>query len=282
MDELGDIKKKQELLSGWIEDLKRRQEQLPYVEKSLELTDYQLDLVSNFPPAVPPTVKSEIIQAYSNTKGFWQSFVETPPGARPYTLTMAVSGLALEASGSNVAFEALSAMTVGHPEDVTNWAREKTIGYQNLQHRQRRDEAVEELIQRLLPVRAAEFKESCTTFAAAVTGGAQSAWGIAARNLLEHVKGELFAAAQKALSKQKVKWAEFAGALARQGAGSNEHAGLLVQENMYNVLHTGLTDIAKNRLQLAEQDLRDRRTELHDHLFAVLSLVDEIVLKKHS
>src|ERR1035437_6379705 len=261
MGELEDIKKKHQLLSDWIEDLKRRQEQLPYVEKSLELTDYQLDLVSSFPTAVPPTVKSDIIQAYSNTKEFWQSFVETSPGAKPYPITMAVSGLALEASSSNIAFEALSAMTVGHPEDLANWARGQTIGYQNIQHRQRREEAVEELIQRLLPVRAAEFEESCTTFAAAVTGAAQSAWGIAARNLLEHVKGELFAAAQKAMNKQKVKWAEFASALARQGVGSNEHAGLLVQENMYNVLHTALTDIAKNRLQLAEQDLRDRRTE---------------------
>lgn len=50
---------------------------------------------------------------------------------------------------------------------------------------------------------------------------------------------------------------------------------------MYNVLHTAFTDIAKNRLKLAEIDIRSRRTELHDHLFAVLSLVDEALLMAH-
>ena len=175
MSELDDIKRKQQFLSGWIQDLKQRQ-QLAYVEKTLELTSYQLDVVSNFPSGVPLIIQSEIAQAYSNTTNYWQSFVTHSAEASPYPVISAVSGLALEASGSNVAFEAISAMTVGHPEEVTQWASSKTAAYQQLQDQQNRAEEVEQLIKRLLPLaRAAEFAESSATFAAAATGGSQSA-----------------------------------------------------------------------------------------------------------
>jgi hypothetical protein len=281
MPELDYLKKKQMILSAWLADYKQRSDQLPYVQQSLDLTNYQLDVVLSFPADLPPTVKVEIVESFSNTADFWQSFATAPP-AEPYPL-MAASGLALEASGSNVALQSLSAITVGYPPEVRNWAREKTTKYQDLQDKQHRDKAVEQLISRLFHHRLEDFGISCTAFASALAGAqAQSAWGINARNLLEHIKGDLFAASQKALKKQKVKWAEFADALARGGAGPREHSGLVAEEATHRVIHSALTHVAKNLCQLGEPDLRDRRTELHDHLFTVLSLIDESILKKHS
>jgi hypothetical protein len=281
MAELNDLNKKQRILSGWLADYKQRSEQLPYVQQSLDLTNYQLDVVLSFPVGLPPTVRTEIVESFSNTADFWQSFAASS-SAEPYPL-MAASGLALEASGSNVALQSLSAITVGYPLEVKNWAREKTVKYQDLQDKQHRDKAVEQLISRLLHHRLQEFSISCTTFASALAGAQmQSSWGINARNLLEHIKGDLFAASQKALKQQKVRWAEFADALARGGVGSAEHSGLLAEEATHRVIHSALTGVAKNLCQLAKPDLRDRRTELHDHLFTVLSLIDESIPKKHS
>jgi hypothetical protein len=196
-------------------------------------------------------------------------------------VTRAVSGLAIEAANSNVAYQAISAVAIGYTPEVTQWAREKTAAYQAIQMQQDRVGLVRAHIEKFLPSRVGEFDLSAATFSQTIAGSQQqSAWGIHARNLLEHVKGDMFVTAQKVLNKQKVKWTEFADALARGGVGSIEHSALIAEEATHKILHSALTDIAKNLLRVSEADLRDRYAEFHDHLFSVFTLVDEATFRK--
>jgi hypothetical protein len=274
MDDLDALLRKQSLLTGWLGDYQQRTEYLPFVEKSLEVTKYQIDVAQHLPLSLPPATGREIVGSFAQTVPFWESFAKNTTGT--YAFASPVTGLALEASGSNVSYQSISALTVGHSKEVTDWAREKTVNYQVLMKKQDREKTLRDEITALFPARLDEFDTAVASFSEAVTQShPQVAWGIHARNLLEHVKGDLFVIAQKILRKQKVKWAEFADALAKRGIGSPEHAGLVAEESNYRVLHSALTDLAKNLIQLPEPDLRDRRTEFDEHLFAVLTLVDE-------
>lgn len=281
MDPVDDLKSKQRLLSDWIADHRERTEQLPYIQQSLEIVNYQLGVISSAPSALPVTVWDDIVTAYSNSVLFWAQFTQSFPARVAFS--SAISGLALEASGSNLAYQALSAATVGHTLEVNDWARQKTLDYQEIQQRHDRIGQVKAFIARLIPHRVKELEFSESSFAAALANSQpQSVWGIHARNLLEHVKGDFFVTAQKAQKKQKVKWSEFADALARGGIGSAEHTGLIAEEATHKLLHLAFTEIAKNLIQLPEADLRDRRSEFHEHLFSVFSLLDEAAYQKNA
>jgi hypothetical protein len=281
MDPLDELKAKQRLLSGWIADHRERIEQLPYVQQSLDIVNFQLGVASSIPPALPIVVRDEIVTAYSNSAPYWKQFAQLYPTRIAFS--PAISGLALEASGSNVAYQALSAATVGYTPEVHDWARQKTVAYQTIQEKQNRAGHVQGFILSLLPHRLTEFEVAESSFACVLTNSQrQSVWGIHARNLLEHVKGDFFLAAQKAQRKQKVKWSDFADVLARGSAGSPEHTVLIAEESTYKLLHLAFTEIAKNLMQVPEADLRDRRSEFHEHLFSVFSLVDETTYRKNA
>jgi hypothetical protein len=274
MNPLDNLKAKRQLLSGWIADHRERTEQLPHVQQSLDIVNYQLDVVSSMPPALPTTVQDDIVMGYSNSTPYWEQFAQAYPTR--VTVLLAISGLALEASGSNVAYQAISAATIGYTPEVHDWARGKTVEYQAIQQQHNRAGQVRDSISRVVPHRLTEFDSAESSFAFALgRSQPQSVWGIHARNLLEHVKGDFFVAAQKAQKKQKVKWSEFADALARGGVGSAEHKGLIAEEATHRRLHDAFTDIAKNLIQVPEADLRDRQSEFHEHLFSLFSFVDE-------
>lgn len=281
MNPLDDLNAKQRLLSGWIADYRERTEQLPYVQQSLDIVNYQLGVVESMPPTLPVTVRDDIMTGYSNSTPYWTQFVESYPTRIAFRPS--ISGLALEASGSNVSYQALSAATIGYTPEVHDWARQKTVDYQSLQQHQNRAGQVRDFISRLLPNRIPEFDAAESSFAVVLgRSQPQSAWGIHARNVLEHVKGDFFVAAQKALKKQKVKWSEFADALTLGGAGSVEHTGLIAEEATHKVLHFAFTEIAKNLIQVPEPDLRDRRSEFHEHLFSLFSFIDEATYRKNA
>jgi hypothetical protein len=227
------------------------------------------------------TLRDHLLQAYSNSGTYWTSFNHAYPTQA--ATAFGVSGLAIETSYSNVAYQALSAATAGHSKEVADWARQGTVHYQAIQLKQDRVGSVRHRVGHLLPKRLPELEESISAFSQVLAGSQpQSVWGIHARNALEHIKGDLFSTAQKVLKKQKVMWSEFSDALARGGVGSSEHATLVTEEATHKLLHTALTDLAKNLMRLPEADLRDRYTELHDHLFAVFSLIEDSVFLKNA
>lgn len=155
MDDLENLKRKQSQLSGWLSDYKQRSGQLRYVQQSLDLANFQIDVASKIPPSVPETVRSEIIDPFLNTTGFWASFTEA--SSAKSTALSALSGLALEASGSNVAYQSLSALTVGYSQEVKDWAREKTTSYQDIQKKHERNVTIRDYISRLFPCRLASI-----------------------------------------------------------------------------------------------------------------------------
>ena len=279
MDPIDELKGKQQFLSGWIADHRERTEQLPQVQQSLDIVNHQIDVVSTLPPALPILVKNDIVTAYSFSNSYWTQFNQSYPTQTPFVTS--ATGLALEVTGSLGGYQTLSAATIGYSPEVHDWARQKTSDYQAIQQQHDRVGQVHSFISHLIPHRLKEFNRAESSFAAVISAAQPpSVWGIHARNLMEHVKGDFFVATQKARNKQKIKWIEFADTLARGGVGSPEHCGLIAEESNYKCLHSAFTDIAKNLLQVSAPDLRDRRSEFLEYLFSVFSFLDrEIFLQ---
>jgi hypothetical protein len=76
MDPIDDLKKKQRQLSGWIADYKDRSDQVPYVQQSLDIVNYQLDIASKMPVSVPASVRNDIMSGYANAAPYWNSFMD--------------------------------------------------------------------------------------------------------------------------------------------------------------------------------------------------------------
>lgn len=68
--------------------------------------------------------------------------------------------------------------------------------------------------------------------------------GIAMRNVIEHIKGKAFSKVEK--STGKVKWIEMANELCLCPAPSPEYSTLVCLEKSFKILHTDLTNLAKN------------------------------------
>lgn len=273
MNSFEELNNKKILLSSWLQDHAERSAQMPYVQQSLDMVNHQIKVASNMPTNIPSGIKQEIVTAFSGVAPFWGSFVEAFPIQTNNVL--AVSGLALETTSSNIAYQAITSIEVGGSVEIDKWVSQSTQGYQEIQSLHNRAGAVRDRLSEMVPHRVVEFDESERQFMAVLAQTQpQSAWGIHARNVLEHLKGDLFAATQRLLGKQKVKWPDFAGTLACGETGAPEHTGLLREEETAKTLQVVLSDIAKNRIQLLEQDLRHRHSEFLDHLFSVLTLVD--------
>lgn len=280
MDPTNDLQTKKAVLQGFVRDYQARSQQLPSIHQALELVDYQIAVASSFPNSVAVDARDNVFDAYNNTTGYWSEFANAFPTSSLSSISIGATGLALEKASSNIAFQTISAISVGYGAAVTNWATGMTEKYEAIQERNNAESQVRNLIVQLIPHRVEEFDRTVSGFASALTDiECQTEWGIRARNLIEHIKGDCFVAAQRVAHKQKVSWTEFANHLARDGVGSASHAGLIAEEVTHKIIHLLLTNVAKNLSRQSESDLRGTRAQLNDHLFAVLSLVDEDSLK---
>ncbi len=272
------LKEKKETLDSWLIDLKKRNEQAPDVQRSAEVVGFQIDLIESMPKELPKEAKENLANQFSFTTNYWQKTLPLPQQSPLYN---PASGYAMEVSSSNTAYQALSSISCEPKanEPVSSWIKDKAISYQKIQERHQRREAIAGKLTRLFPDRCEEFQKACDTYQKCIAGfESQTAFGINARNLLEHLKGDLFSVAMRRLRVQKVKWDQFAKAMAKGGPDSQECVSLMAEEKTYKHLHVTLTNLAKNLVTVTEANLRSHMTEYHDHIFAVISLVDENLL----
>lgn len=124
-----------------------------------------------------------------------------------------------------------------------------------------------------------EFQESVEACLAVKNSiGVASAAGIAMRNVLETLNGNLKQLARRNLgnsSIQKIGWAAVASAIAKGGSGSLEATRLAALEDDYNDLHHKvLTKIAKNDWSPTETEWDAIFARYITFLYTTLALID--------
>lgn len=125
----------------------------------------------------------------------------------------------------------------------------------------------------------AEFDGSLSEYAKAIAGAvAPSSAGIAMRNVLETLNGNMLQLARAAAAGKKVQvksWTDAAVIVAKGAPTSPETNQLLAQKAVYDDLHDmKLTKIAKNDWQPNQSDWEALLAQFLGFLFGVLGLID--------
>lgn len=270
-DELGKIaREKRQHLENWLACHKEASPAAPTVERAWELAKWEENALINAPAEVcfDPVIERQM----SNELTLWQSALPQMPQynhdqiRQVYTSSF-TSGSAMYTQISK------TSQQLQDPE-IEQWSTQYTERYETIQHRHNRREEVLKLLGSLNPERVEEFEKACEA-CESVQGGwlSQEDAGIAMRNVLEHVKGDLWQVAKRP-HEQKFKWPIMVDRLSKTGPGTHMYQTLLDEETKHRQLHTELTHVAKNMKSVSGRDVVVLMTRLQDHLFIVLSSIE--------
>jgi hypothetical protein len=273
-DPSDNLEHKRQILESWVKETQRRSEQLPHIQQGLDITNFQIKALASLPADAPPLLKADIANDFSKNTPYWEKVVATPlvPLITPLT------GVSFEISSSNIAIQKIEQNAIAYPT-ISPWANSITRDYSKIQERYVTEakitQKLSETFQKTFIARESEFRDAVRCFDRMIAKvDSQDAWGIKMRTFVDHVKGDMFDAAQKLSNKQKVNWEEFAGALALGGIGSAEYQSLVANGATYRDIKDKLSRLAKKEKTMSDDELRTLRTRIFDFVFSVLNLLN--------
>ena len=264
-------REKRQYLEQWLASHREASEAAPDVRQALERSQWEEDALGNAPVEVAfePDLKEQMKGELTS----WQLVLPPMPLYDRGQISQ-VFATNSTASGSAIYTQVYQAGQEVQTPGVTNWSNRYTAEYEAIQCRHKRHEMVCEKLGLLNPRRVDEFDKA---WKAAEDG--QGRWltqenaGIAMRNVLEHVKGDLWERARCRHS-EAMTWRIMAQRLSKAPAGTVGRQTLLDQKSTYDTLHRELTDVAKNLTSASTRDIGSLMTRLQDHLLIVLSSVE--------
>lgn len=269
-----------QLLSNTLKTAEDLHKNVPAIKNALEQTKWQRDVICTMPDEVKKEITDEYVSEISEALTF-SSRIFQP--LENLSLTNVSSLSAVVVSDSSAAYNTVIMFGNSASPSVSEWAVAHQKSYQVLQEKQERVTATKQLLGSLSLKVANEFGEATESvkYATTTTGDIQGA-AIKLRNVLEHLRGELFERAIQRPREQKIKWTEMAERLAKGGSSGIECKRLLSEENKYKSLHSDLTNVAKNLKVITKGNLENLNTEVVDHVYTIITLINLNKLKKRT
>jgi len=266
------VEQKQEKLSTWLDNLKSAEEIAPIVNQQLEITQWEMGVISNAPLICHEVPYNHIKAAEDRDLESIDRYLPKIPQFSAQT----VVGMT-PSTGADIYSYLGDPKHLLH-DDTKQWARKYRTQYQEIQTTQRRRDQVRQLLEALKPGLATEFDTAIRSYEGFIGGykGAIDA-GIALRNVLEHYKGELFKRAQKSWE-QNIRWNEMA---VRLTVDSSAKDAVLDQKTKWDQLKQELSEIAKARQNISQEELKGIFTRLVDHIMVVLDLTKQSWKQQH-
>jgi len=272
-DELREAQKRNlKLMQVWLDSLETVKTVAPLVQQAYEVKQWEFEALGAMPDSATDIPHAHLVKMYSAEQEFWKRNLPPMPN---YDEASLAAGTAIAVSSGSATYRFVSrANYLGDPA-AQSWSEVYTVQYMHMQGQQQRVDSVRRLLEKLNPDLAVEFDEAVQTYRIASSGwGDTTSVGIALRNVLEHLKGDLNAKAFVHPREQKLKWPEMAARLAKGGTESLESRALTKAEQEWKSLHQRLTAMAKN-LKTGTPTLPNVVfPEWVDHLYIVLHLID--------
>lgn len=276
MEELNEHQKQ---LRNFLDDYQKMTDVYSLVSQAYDLATFKKEVADTIPLTLDDEYKNKLLN--SLTYGI-DYFKENLPKINIPSTFSAFSGLSMSISGATGSVAILSDIESFCDKKFSGWTDNLIYQYSSLQEKQDRKKYISNFLKSIDGKVANEFNlslESFERFKGEVTN--QNDCGINCRNVLEHLKGNLF---QKALmlakttnpAKQKIKdWHELADYLALGGIGSDEHRQLQNEESIYSTVWSDFTTVAKNLNPETKTSLQAKFSMYLDHLFNVATLIDK-------
>jgi len=272
-DELRETQKKNlKLMQDWLDGFETARKAAPLVWQAYEIKQWEFEALSAMPDSATDIPHAHLLEVYSTEQEFWR---EGLPPMPEYDEDSLAAGTAIAVSSGSATYQVVSrASYLGDPA-AQSWSEKYTVQYTHMQGQQQRVDFVRRVLEKLNPDLAVEFDEAVEMYHLVSAGwGDTTSVGIALRNMLEHLKGELNERAFVHPREQKLKWPEMAARLARGGAKSIESRTLIKAEQEWRSLHQRLTAMAKNLKTGTPVLPTVVFPEWVDHFYTVLHLID--------
>jgi len=275
VDEKEENKKTLKELEDWAENFQKAQQVAPFVEKAIEQKKWETETMDTMPEAATDIPLDRLYETWRLERANWTEIL--PPMPR-YDVNLFPTGVAINTTSAVTLYDVVN--IASEIKEAASWANRQKTKYSKIHEDQNRIEEVKRLLQKLDPAREGEFEEAEQAYRVRRLGAGQdTAVGIAMRNVLEHVKGNLFEVAKEKPSEQKIMWSVMAERLANGGPNSPAHQTLLNLESDWKSLHTRFTEISKNLDSGVATDLESAFVQAVDFLFGLLSLINPNVFE---
>ncbi len=263
-------RQERELLERWQERYKGASRVAAVIQQAKEKALWREDALSNAPPEV--SFSRWLERQLKTGLRSWEAVLPEMPEYDEASIGLANASTAT-ASGSATYIEVERAGVEVQTSGAVNWSSLFMIRYEAIQDRLGTRAQVQQLLGALNPDRSAEYDTACELVEVFQAGSQpQVAAGIAMRNLLEHLKGDLWKRAKRPHD-QKFRWDVMVDRLAKTGPSTAPYQTLLDEGDTHKQLHSDLSEVAKDRRQASGQQLMSLLTRLQDHLLIVLSSV---------
>jgi len=162
-----------------------------------------------------------------------------------------------------------------HPEnEVSTWAKSSLKSYSDIQEAQGRESLSRSFLYELNSERGKEFDKAKKSVQSAKVGSDErTKAGNEMRNLLNHLKGDLFEKARKT-PRENMSWQIMVDRLGIGEEGEVEQQELMKQKEKWHSLQIRLTDITKNQEGGYVTDIEATWRQLIDHIYTIRGLID--------
>lgn len=261
---------------SWLKNAKQVADAIPFVQKTVEFGGQFSQMFASTPPSASTLAWEPVAQALVQTEAVLGSDALQLGNS---TLGAAVSGAAIISSAGTHATGLFTGATGSGDAQLQSWARQGLAAFEKLHSAEDNKAFIRKKLATLYAGSEAEFDGSLSEYAKAIAGAvAPSSAGIAMRNVLETLNGNMLQLARAAAAGKKVQvksWTDAAVIVAKGAPTSPETNQLLAQKAVYDDLHDmKLTKIAKNDWQPNQSDWEALLAQFLGFLFGVLGLID--------
>lgn len=274
-DEVPEIIKKLKERKDHLEQVKKSyldvQRAIPFVQRNLDQTDWQLKVYENLPPEaseIPIYGRKNGLEAENQYLKDRYQVVDVPPAG------ILNSTASVTTSGTSDDYTYVSRVGDLATPSASAYANIYITQYQDMQFAQDRPQQVRALLSKINTPNIYERFDTAYDAYQGYKAGAvkRTAAANEIRNLLLGLKGDLWNKARK-WPKEDMNWNNMSARLAINGGGGQEHVILDAQERKHTSLLGRLADVLKDREGGSITDLNSIWTEVLDHLYTVLGLL---------
>jgi hypothetical protein len=268
-DKLDQLKERYRYLTEWLERNKEAQRVLPYVHEQLELTEWEINALSNLPNEADEVPQFDFQSIFRKENDHLKAALPMMP---KYDLSAVSSSSAYTLSGTTTVTAFITRIGEINTRGSQDFANKYMSDYREIQESQSRPTKVRKLIELLGDEKILNrYEVACEAYVGVKSDTVNRAGAASEmRNLLHGVKMGLFDHARK-WPKENMNWSRMAHRLSKS---DYEKDLLSEKEKIHFLLIDDLSHILKEQDKKLPINLDHKWSQVLDHIYSIISLTN--------
>lgn len=272
-DLINNRKAKFEYLQTWQSNFRQAQEMVPYVKREIDMTKWQIDALSNSPNEGSDIPTGDMFALFKHDLKIVNEILPMMP---KYDLSLTPISGSFTTAGTTCVYQYVSRFEDINTKEAQEFSTNYTEKYQKMQLEHNRPDEIRGLLARFPTNSTLErFNEAEKCYMQFKTGVIKkSATAGAMRTFLDGLKGDLLQKAKRHENENTPTWEKMAERLSRNGSSGIEYNQMISEKTKHTDLKTRLSNIFKNREGESIYNIDHTWTELLDHIYIILNIIN--------